>query len=223
MDAATAGLQKCLAGPSGSSPVSLSERAVEVIGRRTSVEAGLRDDPDDGPSPGRDRIRSNYLDLGQILAYWGPQRLNHHTEATSMLYAAHECARLLAEEGLDAAVARHALHGSAMVAGLTALGLTLFGDQTHRMNNVVGVEIPAGIDGEAARAALLRDFAIEIGTSFGPLHGRIWRIGVMGYNARRDTVLTTLAALEHVLRAGGVRVTGGAGVGAAVERYTEAA
>ncbi|MGC5167391.1 pyridoxal-phosphate-dependent aminotransferase family protein [Luteimicrobium sp. DT211] len=219
VDAATAGLQKCLAGPSGSSPVSLSDRAVEVVSRRTSVEAGLRDDPDDDLARGGDRIRSNYLDLGQILAYWGPQRLNHHTEATSMLYAARECARLLAEEGMDAAVARHALHGSAMVAGLQGLGLTLFGDQAHRMNNVVGVEIPDGIDGEAARAALLRDFGIEIGTSFGPLHGRIWRVGVMGYNARRDTVLTTLAALEHVLRAGGVRVTGGAGVGAALERY----
>ncbi|MFC8731808.1 pyridoxal-phosphate-dependent aminotransferase family protein [Luteimicrobium sp. NPDC057192] len=223
VDAATAGLQKCLGGPAGSSPVSLSDRAAEVVRRRTSVEAGLRDHPDDDTPPGRDRIRSNYLDLGQILAYWGPERLNHHTEATSMLYAAHECARLLAEEGMDAAVARHALHGAAMTAGLTGLGLTLFGDQAHRMNNVVGVEIPDGIDGEAARAALLRDFAIEIGTSFGPLHGRIWRIGVMGYNARRDTVLTTLAALEHVLRTGGVPVTAGGGVGAALEHYEAAA
>ena len=220
VDAATAGLQKCLAGPSGSSPVSLSARAVEVVSRRSSVEAGLRDDG--APAPA-DRIRSNYLDLGQILAYWGPERLNHHTEATSMLYAAHECARLLAEEGMDAAVARHALHGGAMAAGLAGLGLTLFGDQAHRMNNVVGVEIPDGIDGEAARAALLRDFAIEIGTSFGPLHGRIWRVGVMGYNARRDTVLTTLAALEHVLRAGGVPVTAGGGVVAALEHYEAAA
>lgn len=222
VDAATAGLQKCLAGPSGSSPVSLSGRAVEVVRRRSSVEAGLRVLTDDDPDA-VDRIRSNYLDLGQILEYWGPRRLNHHTEATSMLYAAHECARLLAEEGMDAAVARHALHGSAMVAGLSGLGLRLFGDQAHRMNNVVGVEIPDGIDGEAARAALLRDFAIEIGTSFGPLHGRIWRVGVMGYNARRDTVLTTLAALEHVLRTAGVPVTAGAGAGAALERYADAA
>jgi (S)-ureidoglycine-glyoxylate aminotransferase len=108
-----------------------------------------------------------------------------------------------------------------MAAGLRGLGLRLFGDQRHRMNNVIGVEIPDGIDGDGARAALLRDYGIEIGTSFGPLHGRIWRVGVMGYNARRDTVLTTLAALEQVLRRGGADVVGGGGVGAALDAYDE--
>ena len=89
------------------------------------------------------------------------------------------------------------------------------------MHNVVGVHIPDGIDGERVRRALLEDFAIEIGTSFGPLHGRIWRIGTMGYNARKDAVLTTLAALEQVLRAEGHRLTAGAGVGAARDVYSE--
>ena len=73
------------------------------------------------------------------------------------------------------------------------------------MHNVVAVEIPDGVDGDAARAALLDDFGIEIGTSFGPLHGKVWRIGTMGYNARKDAVLTTLAALEQVLRAAACR------------------
>jgi (S)-ureidoglycine-glyoxylate aminotransferase len=41
----------------------------------------------------------------------------------------------------------------------------------------------------------------------------------MGYNARKDAVLTTLAALEQVLRAGGAPVTPGGGVGAAREVY----
>ncbi|WP_022882522.1 pyridoxal-phosphate-dependent aminotransferase family protein [Gryllotalpicola ginsengisoli] len=220
VDAATAGLQKCLAGPSGSSPITLSPRAVEVIRARTSIEAGLREA--DSPVSAHP-IRSNYFDLGQILEYWGPKRLNHHTEATSMLYAARECARLLVEEGMDAAVARHELHGAAMAAGLEGLGLRLFGDQQHRMNNVIGVFIPAGVDGEAVRGGLLTDYAIEIGTSFGPLHGRIWRIGVMGYNARRDAVLTTLAALEQVLRQAGVPVPHGGGVAAAQARYAVAA
>jgi (S)-ureidoglycine-glyoxylate aminotransferase len=66
---------------------------------------------------------------------------------------------------------------------------------------------------------MLDDFGIEIGTSFGPLHGRIWRIGTMGYNARHDAVLITLAALEQVLRAAGARVPPGAGVAAAKEVY----
>ena len=220
LDAVTAGLQKCLAGPSGSAPISLSPRAVERITARKSIEAGIR-------SPGDQvlatPIRSNYFDLAMIMDYWGPKRLNHHTEATTMLYGARECARILVEEGIPAAVERHRVHGGAMAAGLAGLGLTLFGDQAHRMNNVVGVEIPEGIDGEAARSAMLLDFGIEIGTSFGPLHGRIWRVGTMGYNARRDTVLMTLAALEQVLRTGGVSVPPGGGVAAAMAFYTEIA
>ncbi|MET0806829.1 MAG: alanine--glyoxylate aminotransferase family protein [Lacisediminihabitans sp.] len=220
VDVATAGLQKCLAGPSGSAPISLSARAVDLVNSRKSVEAGIRSE---GDAVSASPIRSNYFDLSQILDYWGPKRLNHHTEATSMLYAARECARLLVEEGMDNAVERHRLHGTAMVTGLDAMGLELFGDQSVRMNNVVGVEIPAGIDGDGVRAALLQDFGIEIGTSFGPLHGRVWRIGTMGYNARRDTVLTTLAALEHVLRRGGFSLTAGSGVGAAVDYYGDGA
>jgi len=220
LDAVSAGLQKCLAGPSGTAPITLSDRAVAVLDRRRSIEVGLRD----ATSPvAAEPIRSNYLDLAMILDYWGPGRLNHHTEATTALYGARECARILLEEGVGAAVERHRLHGSAMAAGLQGLGLRLFGDQAHRMTNVVGVEIPAGVDGEAVRGRLLTDFAIEIGTSFGPLHGRIWRIGTMGYNARRDTVLTTLAALEHVLRAEGAAVPAGGGVDAALAAYGAAA
>jgi len=216
LDAVTSGLQKCLAGPSGSAPTTLSARAVEVINSRKSVEAGIRSA---GDAVSATPIRSNYFDLSQILDYWGPKRLNHHTEATSMLYGARECARIVLEEGLDAAIERHRLHGSAMVAGLLGLGFTVFGDQSVRMNNIVGVYIPDGIDGDAGRAAMLNDYGIEIGTSFGPLHGKVWRIGTMGYNARRDTVLTTLAAIEQMRRRGGVSLTAGGGIGAALDYY----
>jgi len=140
-----------------------------------------------------------------------------------MLYGARECARLLVDEGMTAAVDRHRLHGAAMLAGVQGLGLTVFGDQAHRMNNVVAVHIPDGVTGDAVRGELLNDFGIEIGTSFGPLHGKVWRIGTMGYNARKDTVLTTLAALEQVLRRAGAPITGGGGVGAAYEIYADAA
>jgi (S)-ureidoglycine-glyoxylate aminotransferase len=220
VDVATAGLQKCLAGPSGSSPITMSDAARAVIEARASFEAGIRSE---GDPVNANPIRSNYLDLAQILAYWGPKRLNHHTEATTMLYGARECARLLVDEGMDAAVARHARHGGAMAAGLAGLGFELFGDQSVRMNNVIGVRIPEGIDGDAARAALLEDYGIEIGTSFGPLHGKVWRVGVMGYNARRDAVLTTLAALEQLLRRGGATVPPGGGVDAALAAYAESA
>ncbi|QKJ21008.1 alanine--glyoxylate aminotransferase family protein [Microbacterium hominis] len=219
VDAATAGLQKCLGGPSGSAPITLSPRAVEIIQSRKRIEAGIREpgDPD-----AADFVRSNYFDLGMILDYWGPRRLNHHTEATSMLYGARECARVLLLEGRDAVIARHERAGAAMLAGVEALGLVVFGDVAHKMNNVVAVEIPEGVPGDAARTAMLEDFGIEIGTSFGPLHGRVWRIGTMGYNAREDAVLTTLAALEAVLRRFGAAVPAGAGVDAAADVYRSA-
>ncbi len=214
VDAATAGLQKCLGGPSGSAPITLSDRAVEVVRSRGRVEAGIREEDDTAAA---DFVRSNYFDLGMILDYWGPRRLNHHTEATSMLYAARECARVLLLEGRDAVIERHRRAGAAMLAGVEGLGLEVFGDVAHKMNNVVAVEIPEGVPGDAARAALLSDFGVEIGTSFGPLHGRVWRIGTMGYNAREDAVLTTLAALEAVLRRFGATVPAGGGVEAAAD------
>jgi (S)-ureidoglycine-glyoxylate aminotransferase len=220
LDAATAGLQKCLGGPSGSSPITLSERAVAVVQARKSIEAGIREE---GDPDAADFVRSNYFDLGQILDYWGPRRLNHHTEATSMLYGARECARLLLTEGREAVIGRHRLAGAAMLAGVRALGLEVFGDVAHKMHNVVAVEIPDGVPGDAARAALLADFGIEIGTSFGPLHGRVWRIGTMGYNARKDAVLMTLAALETVLRRFGATVPPAGGVEAATDVYGAAA
>ncbi len=219
LDAATAGLQKCLGGPSGSAPISLSERAVEVVRSRARVEAGIREE---GDAVASDFIRSNYFDLAMILDYWGPRRLNHHTEATTMLYGARECARVLLLEGRDAVIDRHRLHGDAMLAGVEGLGLTVFGDVAHKMTNVVAVEIPEGVVGDAVRSELLSDFGIEIGTSFGPLHGRVWRIGTMGYNARTDAVLTTLAALEAVLRRHGATVAPGGGVEAAQGVYAAA-
>jgi len=220
LDVVSAGLQKCLAGPSGSAPITLNARAEAIIYKRRHIEQGLQDKgykPGEGPI-----IRSNYFDLAMIMDYWSDKALNHHTEATTMLYAAHECARILMEEGLQKAFERHTAASKAMSAGLKAMGLELFGDQSHKMSNVTGVFIPAGVDGDRARKAMLTEFNIEIGTSFGPLHGKIWRIGNMGYNARRDAVLVTLAALEAVLAGEKYKFTRGAGVDAARAAYAGA-
>ena len=220
LDVASAGLQKCLGGPSGSAPLTLNERAEKRIVRRRHIEEGLRDKNEkqgDGPV-----IRSNYFDLAMIMDYWSERALNHHTEATTMLYAARECARILLQEGLPHAFARHARASEALVAGLRAMGLRLFGDLGHKMANVTGVYIPDGVNGDKARRALLQDFNIEIGTSFGPLHGKIWRIGTMGYNARADAVLNTLGALEAVLAGERFKLPRGAAVDAALAVYRRA-
>jgi len=217
LDVVSAGLQKCLGGPPGSAPLTLNDRAEKRIVRRRHTEAGLRtrdDKQGDGPV-----IQSNYLDLAMLIDYWSDKALNHHTEATSMLYAARECARVVLHEGLADAFKRHERSSRALVAGLQAMGLELFGDLAHKMPNVTGVRIPPSVDGEKVRRALLSAFNIEIGTSFGPLHGRIWRIGTMGYNARKEPVLETLAALETVLSEEKHRIPRGAAVDAALSVY----
>ena len=217
LDAVSAGLQKCLSGPPGIAPVTFNQRVEEVVRARRHVEQGIRGDNDE--SAGGVVIQSNYFDLAMLMDYWSEQRLNHHTEATSMLYAARECARLVLAEGMTARFERHQRTSRALSAGLQAMNLSLFGDQRHKMPNVTGVHIPATVDGDAVRHAMLEDFGIEIGTSFGPLHGKIWRIGTMGYGCRKDNVLTCLAALEALLRRAGHQAPAGAGVEAALAIY----
>ena len=213
LDAVSAGLQKCLSGPPGIAPLTFNERVESVVLARKHVEQGIR--PDDYRAANGEVIQSNYLDLGMLMDYWSDARLNHHTEATSMLFAAYESARLVLTEGLEERFARHRQIGDALARGLQAMGLRLFGDQDHKMPNVTGVYIPDGVDGDAVRATLLADFGIEIGTSFGPLHGKIWRIGTMGYGCRKRNVLLCLGALEAALRVHGHRCSPGEGVDAA--------
>jgi (S)-ureidoglycine-glyoxylate aminotransferase len=217
LDAVSAGLQKCLSGPPGSAPITINERVVDVVKARKHIEAGIR--PDNFVEGNAPIIQSNYFDLGMLMDYWGESRLNHHTEATSMLYAAREAVRLVLAEGLENCFARHRLASQAITSGLQAMNLELFGDQTNKMANVTGVVIPAGVDGEAVRGMMLNDFGIEIGTSFGLLRGKIWRIGTMGYVCRKENVLICLSALETCLRQCGFRAQAGAGSDAALAVY----
>ncbi|WP_029907351.1 alanine--glyoxylate aminotransferase family protein [Caulobacter sp. UNC358MFTsu5.1] len=215
-DIVTGGLQKCLGGPSGSGPITISDRAAEHIFGRRHVEKGLAT----GGTVGNGRrIASNYFDLAMIMDYWSDKRLNHHTEAASMLFAARECARVVLEEGLEVRFARHAQAGAAVVAGVEAMGLQVYGDQAHKMTNVTAVLAPAGVDYDRVKARMRTEFEIEIGAAFGPLAGKVWRIGAMGVNARKHAVLQTLAALEAVLRWEGFGAPAGAGVDAAAKVF----
>jgi (S)-ureidoglycine-glyoxylate aminotransferase len=220
LDAVSVGLQKCLSGPPGCAPITFNARVEEAVLRRKRIERGLA--PQDGAPANAARIQSNYFDLPMLMDYWSEDRLNHHTEATSMLYAARECVRIALREGHSARIARHALASRALTAGLGAMDLGLFGDQEHKMANATGVVIPTGVDGEQVRGRMLQDFGIEIGTSFGPLKGRIWRIGTMGYNCRKQNVLACLAALDATLRQCGHACAPGAGVDAALAVYRAA-
>jgi (S)-ureidoglycine-glyoxylate aminotransferase len=206
VDVMVAGTQKCLSCPSGLAPVTYNARAEAVLAAR------------------RTRVRSNYLDLTQLAEYWSPKRYNHHTAPTTMVYGLREALRVIQEEGLEARFARHRLHGEALRAGLGAMGLALFGAETpaRRLPFITPVVVPDGVDELRVRRRLMEEFGLEIGAAFGPLQGRIWRIGTMGYSARRENILLCLAALDHVLRGEGWKGEPGAGTDAAAACYTAA-
>jgi (S)-ureidoglycine---glyoxylate transaminase len=206
VDVMVAGTQKCLSCPSGLAPVTYNARAEAVLTARKT------------------RPRSNYLDLGQLAQYWSPQRFNHHTAPTTMVYGLREALRAIQEEGLVARFARHRLHGDALRAGLTAMGLALFGAEPpeRRLPFITPVVVPDGVDELRVRGRLIEDFNLEIGAAFGPLQGRVWRIGTMGHSAQRENVLLCLAALEQVLRREGWKAEAGAGVEAAAAHYATA-
>ncbi|MUT64635.1 alanine--glyoxylate aminotransferase family protein [Paenibacillus sp. NEAU-GSW1] len=220
IDAVIGGTQKCLSVPSGSSPITYNTRAEAKILRRKRIEQGLLAA---GQESGHDElsapIQSNYLDLSQLQDYWSSARLNHHTESTSMLYALREGLRVVLEEGLEERYARHRAHELALAAGLNAMGLKLFGDPSCKMPVVTCINIPEGIDGESVRSMLLQQFGIEIASSFGPLKGKIWRIGTMGYSCSKRNVLLTLGALEATLLKHGYSLPAGAAVQAAFDAY----
>ena len=206
VDIAVAGAQKCLSCPSGLSPLTYNERASAVLAGR------------------RSKVQSNYLDLGQLADYWSPARFNHHTASTSLVYGLREALRAVEEETLAARFARHRLHGDALRAGVDALGLALFGKEppARRLPMITPVLVPEGIDELRVRHEMIEDFGVEIGAAFGPLQGRIWRIGTMGYSASRTNVLLCLAALEQVLARQGWRAAPGATVAAAAAHYAAA-
>ena len=217
LDAVIGGTQKCLSVPSGMAPITYNARVEQVVAARKKVERGISTEADqkDVLNP----IRSNYFDLSQLQDYWGPRRLNHHTEATSMLYALREGVRIVLQEGLEERFARHRFHEKALIEGVKAMGLELFNDVPWKLPMVTCVKIPDGVDDESVRMMLLHQFGIEIASSFGPLHGKIWRIGTMGYSCRKENILFVLAALEAVLLRHQVKVQAGNALQAALNVY----
>lgn len=219
LDGVIGGTQKCLSVPAGMAPITYNERIEKVIQARKKIEAGIATADDQLAGNVENRIRSNYFDVAMLQDYWGPRRLNHHTEATSMIYALREGLRLVLEEGLYERFGRHHYHERALVQGLQAMGLTIFGAATHKLPTVTCIEIPAGVDGDAVRQFMLEQFGVEIASSFGPLHGKIWRIGTMGFSCRKENILAVLATLEAALIRAGVNVNRGAAVQAALDFY----
>jgi alanine-glyoxylate transaminase/serine-glyoxylate transaminase/serine-pyruvate transaminase len=182
VDAVYSASQKCLSCTPGLSPVSFSDRVVDYVKAR------------------KDKIHSWFMDMNLLLGYWGATtRTYHHTAPTNSLFALHEALLLIREEGLENCWARHQRHHIALKAGLEAMGLKFLVKEQHQIPQMNAVTCPEGVNEAEVRKRLLNEFGLEIGAGLGPLAGKIWRFGLMGYSCRPDNVMLCLSALGSVL------------------------
>jgi alanine-glyoxylate transaminase / serine-glyoxylate transaminase / serine-pyruvate transaminase len=181
IDACYSGTQKCLGCPPGLSPVTFSDRAVEVIRQRKT------------------KVQSWYLDLSMIEKYWGSERVYHHTAPISMNYALHEALRLVLEEGLEACWQRHREVHETFIREMRKLELEPAVAEPIRAPMINAVKIPEGVDDPKVRQRLYDEFNIEIGAGLGPLKGKIWRVGLMGHGARVESVEILADALKKLI------------------------
>jgi len=182
IDAIYSGSQKCLSCTPGLSPTSFSDRAIAHVKARKA------------------KVESWFMDLNLVLEYWGnTKRTYHHTAPGNALYALHEALLLLREEGIENAWARHWRHHLALKAGLEAMGLKYVVREGYRLPQMNAVYVPEIVNELEVRQRLLSEFNLEIGAGLGPLAGKVWRFGTMGYSCKAENVMLSLAALGSVL------------------------
>ena len=175
--------QKGLSCPPGLGPFSMGPRAEAKMMARQG------------------KVPNWYLDVTLLNQYWGSDRVYHHTAPVNMNFGMREALRLLAEEGLEQAWARHRRNAEALWAGLEALGLELHVPAELRLPTLTTVRIPKGVDGKAFTQHLLNRHGIEVGGGLGALGGQVWRIGLMGFNSTPENVTTLLNLFETELPA----------------------
>jgi alanine-glyoxylate transaminase/serine-glyoxylate transaminase/serine-pyruvate transaminase len=181
IDASYSCTQKGIGAPPGLAPVTFSERALAKIRSRTSPP------------------RTWYLDVQLLDKYWNTERVYHHTAPALMSYALREALAIILEEGLEARWQRHERNSKAFVAGIESMGLEMLVAPEHRLWSLNTVKIPSGVEDAKVRSFLLNQHNIEIGSGFGALKGKIWRVGLMGTNSTENIVLLLLAALRNAL------------------------
>lgn len=175
--------QKGLSCPPGLGPFTMGPRAEAKIERR------------------KGKVPNWYLDMSGLKSYWGKDRTYHHTAPVNMNFGLREALRLLCEEGLENAWARHRDNSEKLWLGLEELGLELHVPHALRLPTLTTVRIPAGVNGKAFSSHLLDKHGIEIGNGLGSLAGEVWRIGLMGTNSTASNVDLLLNILELELPA----------------------
>jgi alanine-glyoxylate transaminase/serine-glyoxylate transaminase/serine-pyruvate transaminase len=187
IDIAYSCTQKGLSCPPGLSPITLSPRALERLRARTEP------------------ARTWYLDLKLLDEYYGAAHRYHHTAPISMFYALREGLAAIAEEGVENRWARHRRNHLAFVAGVEAMGLRMLVAEDRRLWTLNTPCVPEGVNDLNVRRRLLAEHDIEVLGGFGPLAGKVFRIGIMGPLASEPSVLLLLDAFEKCLRAEGYR------------------
>lgn len=183
VDVAYSGGQKCISCPPGIAPLTFGPRAVERLNRRKS------------------KVANWYLDMTLLGKYWGNERTYHHTAPVNMVFALREALRIIAEEGLQERWERHMRNATALWDGLEDMGVNPLVAAEWRLPSLTTAIAPEGVDTKAVAAYLLEHFNIEIAGAFGPLAGKVWRIGLMGHNSRHENVILLLAAFSEALEA----------------------
>ncbi|HFB99000.1 MAG TPA: alanine--glyoxylate aminotransferase family protein [Bryobacterales bacterium] len=179
--------QKGLACPPGLAPVTVSPRAVEWLRRRGTMN------------------RSFYLDLKLLDEYLLSAHKYHHTAPISMFYALREALIIVHEEGLENRFRRIERNHRAFVAGIEAMGLRMHVEEGRRLYPLNTPRVPEGVDDGKVRARMLAEDGIEILGGFGPLAGKVWRIGIMGAGSTKENVLLLLESFQRSLEAEGYR------------------
>ena len=174
--------QKGLSCPPGLSPFTMNNRAEDKLCSRES------------------KVPNWYLDLSLLNKYWGSDRVYHHTAPVNMNFAIREGLRLIANEGLENIWQRHNTNAMKLWKGLESLGIEMHVQEEFRLPTLTTVKIPASVDGESFRAHLLKNFGIEIGNGLGALSGKVWRIGLMGFNSSDENVDRLLNLFDTELK-----------------------
>jgi alanine-glyoxylate transaminase/serine-glyoxylate transaminase/serine-pyruvate transaminase len=185
MDAVYSGTQKCLSCVPGLSPVTFSEKAIEVIKSRKSP------------------VQSWFMDLNLVMQYWdeNAKRSYHHTAPVNSLYALYESLRLLHVETLEKAWKRHHANHLKLKKGLEGLELQFVVPEDERIPQLNAVKIPSGVNDADIRKNLLALHELEIGGGLGAMAGKVWRIGLMGHSSNDSNIELCVNALSEELGA----------------------
>jgi len=142
------------------------------------------------------------FDARKAHRFWGEQQY-HYTAPVPGILAMYEALRLICEETLQKRFQRHKRSSEALQAGIEAMGLNLFVPTEIRLNSVVAIDIPKGIDGFKVRKTMADKFNVEISGAFGL---DIIRIGQMGEQCRSHNLFKTLYAMGMAFRTQGFEV-----------------